>query len=64
MNKLHASFNKTILVKQENDQYICILFTQLDISLSVEQTKTDTFANSVDPDEMACNKPTHKAVQC
>ena len=29
-------------------------------TLSALQTKTDTFANSVDPDKMACNKPSHQ----
>ena len=37
-------------------------FTNL--TLSDRQTKTDTFANSLDPDETACNEPSHQGLQC
>ena len=32
--------------------------------LSARQTKTDTCANSVDPDEMAHNEPSHLDLHC
>ena len=31
----------------------------IDPTISALQTKTDTYANSVDPDEMAHNEPSH-----
>ena len=34
------------------------------ITLSALQTKTDTCANSVDPDEMALNEPFHLDLHC
>ena len=34
------------------------------LTLSTLQTKTDAFANSVDPDETACNEPSHQDLHC
>ena len=34
------------------------------LTLSTRQTQTGTFANSVDPDEMADNKPSHLELHC
>ena len=34
------------------------------LTLSTLQTRTDTFANSVDPDEMAYNEPSHLDLHC
>ena len=33
-------------------------------TLSARKTKTDTFENSVDPDETAHNEPSHQDLQC
>ena len=45
-----------------DDRLSCGKF--LFFSVCKEQTKTDTCANSVDPDEMACNKPSHQDLHC
>ena len=34
------------------------------LALPSLQTHTDTFANSLDPDETACNKPSHQDLHC
>ena len=34
------------------------------LTLSLLQTKTDSFANSADPDEMARNEPSHLDLHC
>ena len=36
-----------------------IEITEIPINLSALQTKTGTFANSIDPDEMSHNEPSH-----
>ena len=40
------------------------LIAQLYLTLSALQTVTDTFANSVDPDETAHNEPSHQHLHC
>ena len=37
---------------------------QWELTLLSLQTSTDIFANSVDPDEMACYKPSHQDLHC
>ena len=41
-----------------------VLYSFTRLTLSVLQTKTDTCANSVDPDETACNKLSHQDLHC
>ena len=38
--------------------------TNLFLTLSAQETKIDIYANSVDPDEMACNEPSHLDLHC
>ena len=39
-------------------------FTLVALTLSAQQTKTDTCAKRVDLDEMAHNEPSHQALHC
>ena len=39
-------------------------FNQKMLNLPVQQTKTDAYPNSVDPDEMACNEWSHQDLHC
>ena len=43
-------------------QTTCIICGTL--TVSVLQTKTDTFANSIDPDQMALSGPSHEDLHC
>ena len=40
------------------------VFTCIYDHLLTRQPKTDNYANSVDPDEMACNEPSHQDPRC
>ena len=55
-NKSHKSSNRRYA--QHNHRTATVQ------TLSSPQTKTDNFANSVDPDEMASNKPSHLDLHC
>ena len=44
--------------------YLELWKNTVSLTLSSLQTSTDMFANSVDPDEMACYKPSHLALHC
>ena len=40
------------------------MISNLVLTLSACQTKTDTCANSIDPDETARNEPSHQDLHC
>ena len=44
--------------------YPAWLFAKSYITLLAQQTKTCTFANRIDPDEMAHNEPSHLDLHC
>ena len=55
---VHLSHPVTIIITSSS--YLCIN----ELTLSVLWTKTDTFANSVDPDETAHYEPSHLDLHC
>ena len=48
----------------KNNRNVWMINEKQGLTLSALQTKPDTCANSVDPDEMACNKPSHQDLHC
>ena len=57
---------KVLYEIEKYENVICYLqiMQYIMLTFSAWQTKTDTCANSVDPDEMARNEPSHLDVHC
>ena len=57
-------FRTLLFIRYSSKFSFCNILVISDYTLSALQTKTDNFANSVDPDETAHNEPSHQDLHC